>query len=529
MVDNAVLVEELRKRFGTVVALAGVDFAVPTGTIFGLLGPNGAGKTTAVRILTTILRRDAGRADVLGVDVDEDPQAVREHIGLAGQYAAVDENLTGRENLRLVGLLAHLRDTVVRGRADELLEWFDLVDAANRPVRTYSGGMRRRLDVAAALVHRPPVLFLDEPTTGLDPRSRTDLWAVISQLVREGTTVLLTTQYLEEADQLADDIVVIDHGQVIARGTASELKATVGATIIEIDVADPANAQRARVVLAKHGMCDIETDGHTVELKVKDGPRAAVDVVRTLDREGLEPVSLTLRRLPQLLVFSTIQPVIFVLMFRYVFGGSIHIPGVDYVNYLMPGIFAQTVTFGAIQTGIGLAEDLHKGLIERFRSLPMARSAVLAGRTLADLVRNVFVVALMLVVGYMVGFRVETSVLGLLAGVAVILLFGFSLTWIFAIIGLSAPNAETAQAMSFPILAPLVFVSSAFVAIDTMPGWMQPFAKYQPVSVAVDAVRSLMLGGQFHDTSKVLGSLAWSIGIVAVFAPLAVRVYRRTA
>ena len=237
----------------------------------------------------------------------------------------------------------------------------------------------------------------------------------------------------------------------------------------------------------------------------------------------------TLRRLPQLLVFSTIQPVIFVLMFRYVFGGSIHIPGVDYVNYLMPGIFAQTVTFGAIQTGIGLAEDLHKGLIERFRSLPMARSAVLAGRTLADLVRNVFVVALMLVVGYMVGFRVETSVLGLLAGVAVILLFGFSLTWIFAIIGLSAPNAETAQAMSFPILAPLVFVSSAFVAIDTMPGWMQPFAKYQPVSVAVDAVRSLMLGGQFHDTSKVLGSLAWSTGIVAVFAPLAVRVYRRTA
>ena len=235
-----------------------------------------------------------------------------------------------------------------------------------------------------------------------------------------------------------------------------------------------------------------------------------------------------LRRMPQLLVFSTIQPVIFVLMFRYVFGGAIRIPGVDYVNYLMPGIFAQTVTFGAIQTGIGLAEDLHRGLIERFRSLPMARSAVLAGRTLADLVRNVFVVALMLFVGYLVGFRVETSLWGLLAGFAVILLFGFSLTWIFAIIGLTAPNAETAQAMSFPVLAPLVFVSSAFVAIDTMPGWLQPFAEYQPVSIAVDAVRSLVLGGQFHDSGKVLASLAWSVGIVAVFAPLAVRVYRRT-
>jgi ABC-2 type transport system ATP-binding protein len=295
MTDNAVVVEDLRKSFGTVVALAGVDFAVPTGTILGLLGPNGAGKTTAVRILTTILRRDGGRAEVLGIDVDGDPQAVRERIGLAGQYAAVDENLTGRENLRLVGLLTHLSDTVVRGRADELLEWFDLTDAANRTVRTYSGGMRRRLDLAAALVHRPPVLFLDEPTTGLDPRSRTDLWGVISQLVREGTTVLLTTQYLEEADLLADRIVVIDCGKVIAQGTSSELKATVGATIIEIDVADPANAQRARSALAKHGMCDVETDGHTVELKVNDGSRAAVDVVRTLDREGLEPVSLTLR------------------------------------------------------------------------------------------------------------------------------------------------------------------------------------------------------------------------------------------
>ena len=237
----------------------------------------------------------------------------------------------------------------------------------------------------------------------------------------------------------------------------------------------------------------------------------------------------TLRRLPQLLVFSTIQPVIFVLMFRFVFGGAITIPGVDYVNYLMPGIFAQTVTFGAIQTGIGLSEDLHKGLIERFRSLPMARSAVLAGRTLADLVRNVFVVFLMVFVGYLVGFRVTNGFLGFVAGVIVILLFGFSLTWIFAIIGLTAPNAETAQAMSFPILAPLVFVSSAFVAVDSMPGWLQPFATYQPVSVAVNAVRSLMLGGQFHDPAMVWGSLAWSIGIVAVFAPIAIRVYRRTA
>jgi ABC-2 type transport system ATP-binding protein len=295
MAEDGILAENLQKRFGDVVALAGVDFAAPMGTVLGLLGPNGAGKTTAVRILTTILHPDGGRAEVLGIPVDREPQAVREHIGLAGQYAAVDENLTGHENLRLMGFLTHLSEAVARRRADELLATFDLVDAASRPVRTYSGGMRRRLDVAAALVHRPPVLFLDEPTTGLDPGSRTDLWAVIAQLVSEGTTVLLTTQYLEEADRLADHIVVIDHGEVIARGTASELKANVGATIIEIDLADPAIAQRARGALASHGLCDVETDGHTVELKVKDGSHAAVEVVRTLDREGLNPVSLTLR------------------------------------------------------------------------------------------------------------------------------------------------------------------------------------------------------------------------------------------
>jgi len=238
----------------------------------------------------------------------------------------------------------------------------------------------------------------------------------------------------------------------------------------------------------------------------------------------------TLRRLPQLLVFATVQPVIFVLMFRYVFGGAIHVSGrIPYVDYLMPGVFAQTVAFGAIQTGVGLAEDLNKGLIERFRSLPMARSAVLAGRTLADLIRNVFVIALMLAVGYLVGFRVQTNALGLVAGMAVMLLFGFSLTWIFAIIGLSVSNAETAQAASFPILAPLVFASSAFVPVNSMPGWLQAFAKNQPVSVAIDAVRSLVLGGQYASTEKVLASLAWSIGIIAVFAPVAVRRYRRAA
>ncbi len=236
---------------------------------------------------------------------------------------------------------------------------------------------------------------------------------------------------------------------------------------------------------------------------------------------------ISITRQPQLLVFSTIQPIIFVLMFTYVFGGAIHVPGHSYVDYLMPGIFCQTVVFGAIQTAIGLSDDLQKGLIERFRSLPMARAAVLAGRTTADLVRNVGVVLLMLVVGYLVGFRVHTSVLGLIAGIAILLLFAFSMTWIFAIVGLSAPSPETAQAMSFPILAPLVFASSAFVSTSTMPGWLQVFANHQPVTAAVNATRALMLGGP--TAHYVWQSLAWSIGIVVVFAPFAIRRYRRVA
>ena len=260
----AIRVEGRTKRFGDLQALAGVDLAVAPGTVLGLLGPNGAGKTTAVRILTTILRADGGHAEVLGIDVARHPQAARETIGLAGQYAAVDENLTGRENLRLVGRLTHLPKAQIGSRADELLERFGLTDAAGRSAKTYSGGMRRRLDLAAALMHRPPILFLDEPTTGLDPASRSNLWDVIAELVSEGTTLLLTTQYLEEADRLADRIAVIDHGRVIAEGTPAELKSGLGGTVIGITLADPAAAARAAAHLSAVLDIDSRADGSSL-------------------------------------------------------------------------------------------------------------------------------------------------------------------------------------------------------------------------------------------------------------------------
>ena len=292
----AIELEDLRKTFGhSVRALDGVSFGVETGTIFGLLGPNGAGKTTIVRILTTVLAADGGVARVLGHDVATEPGTVRSLIGLAGQFAAVDENLTGAENLWMVGRLNHMAKPQLRTRARQLLEQFGLSDAADRPTKTYSGGMRRRLDVAASLVAHPKVLFLDEPTTGLDPASRADVWAMIETLAAEGTTVLLTTQYLEEADRLAEHLVVINHGKVIAEGTPASLKAKMGATVLDLGLADEVTARRAcQALTAVNGRVPV-VFGRTVEVNVKDGPRIVTEALRILEAEGIAPTTLALR------------------------------------------------------------------------------------------------------------------------------------------------------------------------------------------------------------------------------------------
>ena len=616
--ESSVAVEahDLVKVFprGNVRALDGVSLQIETGTVLGLLGPNGAGKTTAVRILSTILEPDSGTATILGHDVVKEADVIRRIIGLAGQYATVDENLTGRENLRMIGRLSHLSRKVAADQAAQLLDSFALHDAADRPLKTYSGGMRRRLDLAAALVASPPVLFLDEPTTGLDPSGRQDLWAVIEELTAEGTTVLLTTQYLEEADRLARDIVVVDHGTVIAQGTPAQLKADLGTSVVavtllgdeevrarravarsthrpgahhrrhhrRVDRGERARRRRRSPALARRrpdrgGWSrlagteprrrvsepdwpqDRSGDGRgpggtqsrpapsrrrdrrkgrgvttlalpkTIEHPVerKQGSRLSWTIQDTLTVTWRNIIALS--RNQQTIVFSAIQPIMFVLLFVYVFGGAIHIPGVPYVDFLIPGVYVQTVTFGAVSTAVGLSEDLHKGLIERFRALPMARSAVLAGRTTADLLRNVFVVILITAVGFAVGFRIGTNFGLFICGALIVLLFSYTLCWGFATIGLSAPNAEAAQTMVFPILFPFIFASSAFVPVSDMPGWLQAFAKNQPVTQVVDACRSLMTGGPLHDTGAVWASLAWCFGLLIVLAPLAVHKYRRVA
>jgi ABC transporter DrrB family efflux protein len=608
-------VEGVVKRFGDTVALAGVDLDVPEGTVFGLLGPNGAGKTTLVRVLATLLSPDAGRAEVFGHDVVHEAPEVRQLLGLTGQFAAVDEILTGRENLQMFGRLFDLSPDEARRRAAELLERFELADAADRPARTYSGGMRRRLDLASSLLTRPRILFLDEPTTGLDPRSRNEIWAIVRQLVREGTTIMLTTQYLEEADQLADRIAVIDHGRMIAEGTGNELKDRVGGQILEVELTSAARRDEAQSVLAGVG-CGEPEPGDRLDQLTLPAPRDGLELVEdaasalrqagigvsdlglrrptlddvflqltgappsedgagadgsgngsavaavrapeataaaatvdhrarrliTLHRPSLEDVHSALTdawvvtgrnllhfvRQPQLLIFSTIQPIMFVLLFAYVFGGAVKgsLPqGVKYIDFLLPGIFVQSVAFRATQTAVGLSEDLERGVVDRFRSMPMTRSAVLIGRTVADLVRNVLIIGLMIVVGYVIGFRFHAGLLPALASVAVVSAFGFALSWIFAFVALTVRGAEAAQSAGFVVIFPLVFASSVFVPVSSMPDWLQAFAKVSPVTLTANTARTYALDGGVP--SSLAGTTAWVAGLLVVFIPLCVWRYRR--
>jgi ABC-2 type transport system ATP-binding protein len=298
LIEATGLTKTYRSKSGPVHALAGFDLNVPQGTVKALLGPNGAGKTTVVKMLTTLLRPDSGSAFIDGIDVLARPKDVRRIIGVSGQYAAVDENLTGFENLEMVGRLYHLGGTAARKRAHELIDLFELTAAGNRPVKGFSGGMRRRIDLAGALVINPKVLFLDEPTTGLDPRSRLALWDVIKSLVDGGTTVLLTTQYLEEADQLSDDISVIDDGRVIAEGTSDELKAQIGGHRVEVALVDTADSDEASRILARYGSGDpaIGGDGRSVEVAVLDGPRALQHALADLREAGIQLHDAGMRR-----------------------------------------------------------------------------------------------------------------------------------------------------------------------------------------------------------------------------------------
>ncbi|MDY7100939.1 MAG: ATP-binding cassette domain-containing protein [Actinomycetota bacterium] len=625
------------KRFGATTALDGVDLRMARGEVVGLLGPNGAGKTTLLRILSTLTPPDTGSATVAGFDVVRDAVAVRAAIGLAGQSAALDPLLTGRENLDLIGRLYGLGPELRRTRTAEVLERFDLRGAADRPVGGYSGGMRRRLDLGATLVGRPEVLLLDEPTAGLDPRSRNELWVTVDELAADGTTILLTSQYLEEIERLATTVAVLDEGRILAEGPARTLAQRVGGDVLEIRLTDAAEIDHALDVVATLGgsRAHVEPDERRISLPSPGGTATLLDAGRRMEEAGiaiadigirhpsLDDVFFTLtgrsatlddrplddrhgdgdgdgspaegaerqdvlvggqgptapvtpadgavdavvgwvtspdassadgataarrsraprrglraaagdagaitgryltrmRRNPESVFYAAVQPLLFVFALWAVFGGLVEdAEGGSYIQFLLPGVVVMNMALAAGVTGIGLAEDVQAGIIDRFRSLPMARSAVLVGRTAADLARNVMSLVIMVAAGALLGYRPDGGVGGAVAAVGVVLLFGYAFSWVFAAIGVATRDVAAAQFAGFVPVVSLVFLSGAWIPVESMVGGVQAFARNQPVNVTIEAARALSEGTA--DARDVWLSLAWSAAILTAASTYAVR------
>ena len=501
---HAIHLAGLTKSYGDLEVLRGVDLTVAAGTIHALLGSNGAGKTTVVRILATLLRADGGTATVAGHDVATSPAQVREAISLTGQFAAVDEILTGRENLVLVARLRHLAEP---GRvADDLLARFSLADAAGRRVATYSGGMRRRLDLAMSLIGEPQVVFLDEPTTGLDPQARLEVWAAVRELAGRGTTVLLTTQHLEEAEQLAERIAILHGGRIIVEGTLAELKAAAAAG--DGGVRRAAAQPRGRVPRRGRGRRWCGCGGGAMRDTVVLLGRSLRHVTRSLDT----------------IITTAVMPIAFLLLFVYVFGGAIETGTGSYVDYLLPGILLITVATGISYTGFRLHLDMRSGIFERFQSMPIARSAVLWAHVLTSLVANLVSLVVVVLVALLMGFRSGAGVAAWLAVLGILVLFTLALTWLAVVPGLTAQSVDGATAFSYPLVF-LPFISSAFVPTGTMPGPVRAFAEHQPVTSIVDTIRDLLAQQPAGDTGWI--ALAWCVGLLLAAYAVAVATYRR--
>jgi ABC-2 type transport system ATP-binding protein len=553
----AVEASGLVKIFGGTRAVDGIDLAVPAGSVYGFLGPNGAGKTTAIRMLATLLRPDAGHARVLGHDVVAEADAVRSRVALTGQYASVDEDLTGRENLVLLARLLGYRRPAARSRAGELLDAFGLTEAADRLVHTYSGGMRRRLDIAASIIVTPQLLFLDEPTTGLDPGSRNQLWELIRALAASGATVLLTTQYLDEADQLADRIAVIDHGSLIAEGTPGQLKASIGTGTLHVRLRDPGQRPRAQNTLS-HALdvpVHLDPDPEALSARAAD-PQRAVHALTELAHAGVAVIHqpqrvalsargrpprasalsaslafawralLKIKHLPEQLIDVISIPIIFTLGFTYLFGGALAGSTRTYLQFLLPGSLVMTVVLVTTYSGVTLNTDITKGVSDRFRSLPIWRPAPIVGPLIGDTGRYLLASTLVIGLGLALGFRPHGGAAGVTAAVALLLGFAFAVSWIWTTLGLVLRTPSAVSNLSLLVLFPLTLASNVFADPATMPGWLQAFIDVNPISHLVTATRGLMAG------TATAGQVGWvlaaSAALTAIFAPLTMHLYRGT-
>ena len=517
----AIHIQGLEKSFKDLHVLRGVDLDVDRGSIFALLGSNGAGKTTLVKILSTLLKADAGMLAIEGFDVAGQPGNVRESISLTGQFAAVDEILTGRENLVLVARLRHLEDPGTI--ADDLLARFSLTDAAPRRVATYSGGMRRRLDIAMSLIGNPPVIFLDEPTAGLDPQARIDVWTAVKELAAQGTTVLLTTQYLDEAEHLADRIAILHQGRIIVTGTLAELKQLLPPAKVEYVEKQPTLEDVFLAIVGDDGRADdwarerpgFRTNGKGTTMTTQYLGDSAVLLGRSMRH---------ITRSMDTIITTTIMPIAFLLLFVYVFGGAIDSGSDSYVTYLLPGILLITIASGISYTAYRLFLDMKSGIFERFQSMPIARSAVLWAHVLTSLVANLSSLLVVVLVAVLIGFRSGASLLAWLAVAGILLLFTLALTWLAVIPGISAKSVDGASAFSYPLIF-LPFISSAFVPTETMPAPVRAFAEHQPVTSIVDTIRDLLTEQPVDNTIWV--ALGWCVVILVVAYVSAMAAYHR--
>jgi len=585
----------IEKSFGSKKVLNGIDLKIAKGSIHAILGPNGSGKTTLIKILSTLLKPDNGQIRVGGYDIADHPEKVRESISLTGQNASVDEELTGNENLYLFARLLGFSPSEARQRANELMTAFDLKDSGNRLVKTYSGGMRRKLDIAASIVRISDILFLDEPTTGLDPRSRSGLWSFIRTLARKGCTVLLTTQYLEEAEQLADKISVIDEGRVISEGTSDELKSSVGNNILHVHlngsgqkhmnmalvipegytatvdeknrkISFPVSGQNQAIsILGELRKNDIEITGfnlsrpdlNEVYLSITGRPgrtgdspddgspgtpedqEVEISVDRLIEHPGPRHKTgffsnkfmfgwrnlIKIKHIPEQFMDVLITPIMFTFMFTYLFGGALAGSTRAYLQFFIPGILVQTLTFNAMYAGININNDVSKGIFDRFRSMPIWLPAPLTGIFIGDFFRHLISGCIVLLFGYILGFRSEAGIPAYLFSFFIMISFAMSISWVFIIMGLTMRSTSAVMSFGWLILMPLVFMSNIFADPSTMPGWLQTFISYNPLAWQVDAVRGL-LGGD-PDGKEILTAVGASLGITLLLFPLTVWFYKK--